>query len=184
MPRRNRRGQLLMNDDGNPKSKNENPSATASLELDRESLLKAIGGSASYSANRILADQTIEALRLKGLGKERSHEVKTAAMQSLIGIAPQDEIEGLLAAQILACHNAAMECYRRAMIADQTWDGWCDSLAQANKLSRTLCDLVQALNKHRGKSQQKVTVEHVHVHEGGQAIVGTVEGARGATPKK
>ena len=27
----------------------------------------------------------------------------------------------------------------------------------------------------RGKGQQKVTVEHVHVHPGGQAIVGTVE---------
>jgi hypothetical protein len=29
--------------------------------------------------------------------------------------------------------------------------------------------------RHRGKGQQKVTVEHVHVHSGGQAIVGTVE---------
>ena len=31
-----------------------------------------------------------------------------------------------------------------------------------------------ALNKHRGKGQQKVTVEHVHVHSGGQAVVGMV----------
>ena len=31
-----------------------------------------------------------------------------------------------------------------------------------------------------GKGQQKVTVEHVHVHEGGQAIVGNVEGGRDA----
>ena len=35
-----------------------------------------------------------------------------------------------------------------------------------------------ALNRHRGKGQQKVTVEHVHVHAGGQAVVGMVE-ARG-----
>jgi hypothetical protein len=35
-----------------------------------------------------------------------------------------------------------------------------------------------ALDKHRGRGQQKVTVEHVHVHSGGQAIVGNVE--RGA----
>jgi hypothetical protein len=27
------------------------------------------------------------------------------------------------------------------------------------------------LNRHRGKGQQKVTVEHVHVHNGGQAYV-------------
>ena len=36
--------------------------------------------------------------------------------------------------------------------------------------------LLEALNRHRGKGQQKVTVEHVHVHSGGQAIVGMVEG--------
>ena len=35
--------------------------------------------------------------------------------------------------------------------------------------------LVEALNRHRGKGQQKVSVEHVHVHAGGQAIVGAVE---------
>ena len=34
------------------------------------------------------------------------------------------------------------------------------------------------LNRHRGKGQQKVTVEHVHVHEGGQAIVGEVHAGR------
>ena len=33
---------------------------------------------------------------------------------------------------------------------------------------------LEALNKHRGKGQQKVTVEHVHVHQGGQAIVGRI----------
>ena len=27
--------------------------------------------------------------------------------------------------------------------------------------------LVDALNRHRGKGQQRVTVEHVHVHAGG-----------------
>jgi hypothetical protein len=32
------------------------------------------------------------------------------------------------------------------------------------------------LNRHRGKGQQKVTVDHVHVHSGGQAIVGNVQG--------
>ena len=48
-------------------------------------------------------------------------------------------------------------------------------LNQANKLSRTYAVLLDTLNRHRGKGQQKVTVEHVHVHSGGQAIVGTIE---------
>lgn len=80
---------------------------------------------------------------------------------------------------MLASHNAAMECYRRAMIAEQTFEGRKENLNQANKLSRTHATLLEALNRHRGKGQQKVTVEHVHVHEGGQAIVGNVEGGCG-----
>jgi hypothetical protein len=81
----------------------------------------------------------------------------------------------MIAAQLIAAHYAAMECYRRAMIDEQTFEGRRENLNQANKLSRTYAVLLDALNRHRGKGQQKVTVEHVHVHSGGQAIVGTVE---------
>ena len=80
-----------------------------------------------------------------------------------------------MAAQLIAAHNAAMECYRCAMVEDQTIKSWQENLNQANKLSRTSATLLEALNKHRGKGQQKVTVEHVHVHDGGQAVVGNVE---------
>ena len=94
-----------------------------------------------------------------------------------------------MAAQLIAAHNAAMECYRRAMIGEQTFEGRRENLAQANKLSRTYASLLEALNRHRGKGQQKVTVEHVHVHSGGQAVVGNVghrgggfANIRGSTP--
>src|SRR3954465_11374855 len=89
----------------------------------------------------------------------------------------------MLAGQLIAAHSAAMECYRRAMIPEQTFEGHKESLTQANKLSRTYATLLDALNRHRGKGQQKVTVEHVHVHEGGQAIVGAVETGGGVASK-
>ncbi len=57
----------------------------------------------------------------------------------------------MLGAQLIAAHSAAMECYRRAMIADQTFEGRKKSLTQANKLSRTYVTLLDALNRHRGK---------------------------------
>ncbi len=98
----------------------------------------------------------------------------TATLGAVAGIAPRDEFEGMVAAQLIAAHNAAMECYRRAMIGEQTLEGRRENLAQANKLSRTYAALLEALNRHRGKGQQKVTVEHVHVHAGGQAVVGVV----------
>jgi hypothetical protein len=77
-----------------------------------------------------------------------------------------------------------MECYRRAMMGEQTFEGRRENLAQANKLSRTYATLLEALNRHRGKGQQKVTVEHVHVHPGGQAVVGVVEPAGGGDRAK
>jgi hypothetical protein len=61
------------------------------------------------------------------------------------------------------------------MIGEQTFEGHRENLSQAGKLSRTFAVLLDALNRHRGKGQQKVTVEHVHVHSGGQAVVGVVE---------
>jgi hypothetical protein len=137
--------------------------------------LKAIGGSMSDDWNNILANQTIQTLWLKNADAEEIRGQRHAAVDALIGIAPRDEFEGMIAAQLIACHNASMECYRRAMIGEQSFEGRRENLSQANKLSRTYAALLDALNRHRGKGQQKVTVEHVHVHSGGQAIVGTVE---------
>ena len=105
---------------------------------------------------------------------DQAKECDQALREGLKAIAPKDGIEGMVAAQMIAAHNAAMESYRRAALTNQTFEGRQEGLNQANKLSRTYVTLVEALNRHRGKCQQKVTVEHVHVHEGGQAIVGNV----------
>jgi hypothetical protein len=69
------------------------------------------------------------------------------------------------------------------MLYEQTFEGRKENLNQANKLSRTYATLLEALNRHRGKGQQKISVEHVHVHAGGQAIVGAVEAGGGAASR-
>jgi hypothetical protein len=43
------------------------------------------------------------------------------------------------------------------MIGEQTFEGRRENLSQANQLSRTYAVLLDALNRHRGKGQQKVT---------------------------
>jgi hypothetical protein len=129
-------------------------------------------------------NQVASALWLKNSDAEEIKKQRYAAVYALIGIAPQDELEGMLAAQLVACHNASMKCYRRAMLPEQTLEGRRENLGQANKLSRTYARLLESLNRHRGKGQQKVTVEHVHVHEGGQAIVGNVETPGGGDRSK
>ena len=142
---------------------------------DLKGRLKNVGGSRSDHWNNILANQTIQALWIEHSDGETRHRQYRATLAALVGIEPRDELEGMMAAQLIAAHNAAMECYRRAMLGEQTFEGWRENLNQANKLSRSYAVLLEALNRHRGKGQQKVTVEHVHVHAGGQAVVGTVE---------
>ena len=59
-----------------------------------------------------------------------------------------------------------------------------DSAERAfNKLARTFATQMEALKRYRTGGEQKVTVQHVTVSEGGQAIVGNVtQGRREATP--
>ena len=142
---------------------------------DRKGRLKNIGGSQSDHWNNTLINQAVQSLWMKNSSPEERDKQLSATVAALMGIGPRDELEGMMAAQLVAAHNAAMECYRRAMIGEQSFEGRRENLAQANKLSRTYAALVEALNRHRGKGQQKVTVEHVHVHAGGQAVVGAVE---------
>jgi hypothetical protein len=146
---------------------------------DRKGALKDIGGSQSDNWNDTLANQALQSLWTKNSDAGTRDRQLSATVAALIGIAPKEELEGMMAAQLIAAHNAAMECYRRAMIGEQTFEGRRESLTQANKLSRTYATLLEALNRHRGKGQQKVTVEHVHVHAGGQAMVGMVERSGG-----
>lgn len=146
---------------------------------DTKGRLKRIGGSKSDLWNNILANQVMQALWVKNSSSEERDKQLSATIAALVGIAPGDELEGMMAAQLIAAHNAAMECYRRAMIGEQSFEGRRENLSQANKLSRTYAALLEALNRHRGKGQQKVTVEHVHVHAGGKAVVGMVASGPG-----
>jgi hypothetical protein len=170
---------------GKKSAKEIRPSmVVANDPADRKGRLKSIGGSQSDHWNNTLANQTVQALWVKNSSPEERDKQLSATVAALMGIAPKDELEGMMAAQLIAAHNSAMECYRRAMIGEQTFEGRRENLAQANKLSRTFATLLEVLNRHRGKGQRKVTVEHVHVHAGGQAVVGMVERPGGGDQPK
>jgi len=90
-------------------------------------------------------------------------------------IAPRDTLETMLVVQMVGIHNVAMNCLSRVMNSQQAFEGSTANLKYATKLLQTFTAQMEALQRYRGKStQQKVTVEHVHVHQGGQAIVGAV----------
>jgi hypothetical protein len=91
----------------------------------------------------------------------------------LKGIAPKDQIEGMLATQMIATHHAALNCFRIAA-ESETIEMLNLAVNSANKLTRTYTAQMEALNRYRGKGQQKMTVEHVHINSNVQAIISNV----------
>ena len=101
-------------------------------------------------------------------------EKGTAFVASIVrGIEPKDQIEAMLASQMAAVHLATMTFARRLAHVENIPQQ--DSAERAfNKLARTFATQVEALKKYRTGGQQQVTVKHVTVNDGGQAIVGNV----------
>ncbi len=90
----------------------------------------------------------------------------------------------MLAAQMAAVHMATMTFARRLAHVENLPQQ--DSAERAfNQLARTFAAQVEALKRSRTGGEQKVTVEHVTVNKGGQAIVGNVRhGGRGSSENK
>jgi hypothetical protein len=96
------------------------------------------------------------------------------------GVKPRDQVEAMLAAQMAAIHETTMTFARRLAHVETLPQQ--DSAERAlNKLARTFAMQVEALKRYRTGGEQKVTVQHVSVNEGGQAIVGNVNHAPRAT---
>lgn len=91
------------------------------------------------------------------------------AKLALLGaIDPQNELETALALQMVATHDLSMDLLRRTKVAN-TRDAMMDFGNLATKLSRTFTAQMKALSEHRRGGEQ--VVRHIHVYQGGQAVV-------------
>lgn len=100
------------------------------------------------------------------------------ALSVVKSIAPKDEIEAMLATQMAAVHMASITFARRLAHVDNIPQQ--ESASNAfNKLTRTFAMQMEALKRYRTGGEQKVTVQHVTVNDGGQAIVGAVSAPQG-----
>jgi len=147
--------------------------------------MKEVSGTEDAELQGRLLDQAVGAVP-DFVGQElKSFDCVVAALH---GIGPKDALEGMLAVQLVAVHMIAMECLKRAALPNQIDLGVEVNVNRGTKLMRTFASLTEALSRYRGKGEQKMIVEHVHVHKGGQAIVGPVSqnnsGNRGGGDEK
>lgn len=110
---------------------------------------------------------------------EQGESKANAAIAMLSEIAPQDGLEGMLAAQMVAVHYLSLECANRSMLSEQTVDGVNNNINRVTKLMRTFTAQMEALQRYRNGGKQTISVQHVNVEDGGQAIVGNVTGGGG-----
>ena len=133
-----------------------------------------IFGTNNLDSNNALIHQVVGVVTNGG-----THDLQNLkwALATVLGIGPKDELEGLLAAQMIGVHNLAMECLKRASLQGQTFEGMDANVNRAVRLLRTFTSQMEALNRHRGKVGQQMIVGNVNVNDGGQAIVGPVSPA-------
>jgi hypothetical protein len=107
----------------------------------------------------------------------RAGKVDEVALNFIVsvikGIEPRDQLECLLASQMGAIHILIADfVHRLANAKDIQQQDFAERTL--NKLTRTFAVQVEALKRYRSNGEQRVTVEHVTVNEGGKAIVGNV----------
>ena len=96
------------------------------------------------------------------------------ALELLDEVKPRSPVETLLLVQMTSLHTVGLDLLRRANTPNMTPQEASLLLHRANQLIRTYMAGMETLQRCRKGGQQKMTVEHVHVNAGGQAVVGSV----------
>jgi hypothetical protein len=136
---------------------------------------KELSGSHSEGWTHHLVSQL---LNISGAPGEDGNRAAGANLSVMMGINPRDEMEGMLAAMMIAAQNAAMTCFKLAVQREGNSAARMLELSQANKLMRSFVLANEALARHRENqtrtSPPTPNIGTVHVSEGGQAIFGNV----------
>jgi hypothetical protein len=91
--------------------------------------------------------------------------------------APKDEIQGAVAVQMSCTHAAAMAILGKLDSGFGTERRIALFASAAARLMKAFALQVEVLRRLRHGGHQYVRVEHVHVNEGGQAVIGNVKDA-------
>jgi hypothetical protein len=104
-----------------------------------------------------------------------------AALAMIEAAAPRNEIEAALAVQMACTHTAAMAILAKLDSGFGTDRRIAAFGSAAARLLKAYAMQVEVLRRLRNGGQQFVRVEHVHVNDGGQAVIGNVK--KPDTPK-
>jgi hypothetical protein len=143
-------------------------------------LQKALGSTDPHFVDGILK-QLVHA-NLDANGESVSGSDLNFAAAVINGVEPRDQLEAMLAAQMASVHSATMKMAQQIALSE-TYSAQDSAERAFNKLARTFISQMEVLKRYRTSGEQTVTVQHVNVTDGGQAIVGNVtQGTRDGVP--
>ena len=121
-------------------------------------VMNAFGITSADLAN-CLVNQIFNTTHLRPSDEPVSMDNVNAALAAVTGIAPRDEAEAMLVAQMVSVHWLAMDLLRKANDRAQRTDAG----PLAVKLLRTFPAQLEALKRYRSAGEQRVVVQHVNV---------------------
>lgn len=111
------------------------------------------------------------------------NKAKQKSSDALTALGANDGLQAMLAAQMLSIH----ELQQRTMVYAHAVDNHELKKYYTNatvKLANCFVQQANTLAKLQGAGWQKIIVERVEVHQGGQAVVGNIQGGAGIRDKK
>jgi hypothetical protein len=88
---------------------------------------------------------------------------------------PRDEVEAALVMQMACTHSATMAVLGSLGHTGGFFRNVAMKASAASRLLRAYATQMDTLRRVRNGGSQFVRVEHVHVNEGGQAVIGNVK---------
>jgi len=118
---------------------------------------KAVGGSMADDWNLRLLNGVSGTLPDKS-----SDDAIKAVCHAMMDMKPEDPVEGILVAQLLAANEASLAMYRKGWAQPpEYFQARTKYLQLADKAARTVMLLTERLDHHRGRGQQQITVKYV-----------------------
>jgi hypothetical protein len=101
-----------------------------------------------------------------------------AALAFIESAKPREEVECALVIQMACTHTAAMAVLERLGGGHGTDRNVALKATTAARLLRAYAAQVETLRRLRNGGSQLVRIEHVHVNEGGQTVIGNIQGKK------
>ncbi|NNH67994.1 hypothetical protein [Rhizobium laguerreae] len=140
------------------------------LTIEHPTWMKSVGTD-YVRLSEVIAEQLV-ILAASSQNKVDQSEL-TLLTEMVMGMAPKDHVEMMLAVQMASVHLMSMQMATKSR-RETVLQKHEIYARQTNQLMRTFAAQAEAFKRYRTGGKQVVKVKHVHVHEGGQAIVGNV----------